>query len=104
MRFRKRPAEVDAVQWKGDNLAEIAAFVGRTEAELDRGAGGQITILTLEGPVRATRRSWVVKGTEGEFWPVREDIFPRIYEHIRTYPHERPAGGLRDDDVDANQT
>lgn len=35
---------------------------------------------TLEGPLRIRSGDWLVKGTEGEFWPVRGDIFDSFYE------------------------
>ncbi len=30
MRYRKKPIEIEAVQWTGDNLDEIARFIGHT--------------------------------------------------------------------------
>jgi hypothetical protein len=40
------------------------------------------TIGTLEGPVTAAPGDWVVRGTDGELWPVSSDRFAQRYERI----------------------
>jgi hypothetical protein len=43
-------------------------------------------VTTLEGPLSALAGDWIVNGTAGELWPVREDIFARTYEPAETVP------------------
>lgn len=38
-----------------------------------------LTILTLEGEMDAVPGSWICKGAEGEFWPIKESIFAKTY-------------------------
>jgi len=42
----------------------------------------RLTIKTLEGPLEAQRGDWIIKGTKGEFYPCKPDIFEEIYESV----------------------
>jgi hypothetical protein len=79
MFFRKRPIEVRAVQWRGGNRDEIAAFdpAGRCTVSAD---GAHLLIATLEGPLRAAIGDWIIEGVQGEFYPCKPDIFAATYE------------------------
>lgn len=39
-----------------------------------------LRLKTLEGEMEAGPGYWILRGSEGEFWPVREDIFAKTYE------------------------
>lgn len=41
-----------------------------------------LEIPTLEGPHIACDGYWIVQGTAGEFWAVRDDIFTQTYERL----------------------
>lgn len=41
-----------------------------------------IVINTLEGKMTAKPGDWIVKGTEGEFYPVKDSVFKRKYEAV----------------------
>ena len=89
-RYRKRPVVVEAVQWNGSNLDELLRFmrdpdnedllpapgVGHTPSE------GHLTIPTLEGRMIAEAGDWIIKGTKGEFYPCKPDIFEATYEAV----------------------
>jgi hypothetical protein len=80
LRFRKKPVEVDAVKWDGENVDKITAFLaghGRF-----RPLSGVIEITTLEGVMTARKGDWIIKGTKGEFYPCKPDIFADIYEPV----------------------
>lgn len=82
--FRKKPVAVQAIQWIGEeNCAEVFAFLGLNhdewEDELDHSV---IHVETLEGTLEAHHGDWIVKGTRGEHWPVRADIFAETYEPV----------------------
>ncbi|MEU4225816.1 hypothetical protein AB0F17_16100 [Nonomuraea sp. NPDC026600] len=80
-RFRKRPVEIEAVQWTGDNVNELwDAFsaeniYGPTEKNPD-----WLIITTLEGDMRANVGDWIIKGVQGELYPCKPDIFEATYE------------------------
>lgn len=79
MRYRKKPVEILAVQWKGDNLHEVLEFAGtsafvRIEDELK--------IDTLEGIMNVSVGDYVIRGIAGEYYPCKPDIFAKTYEAV----------------------
>lgn len=74
-KFRKKPVVIDAVQFTG-NFDEIEQFVGGDAEFRD----GELIVATLEGPLRASRNDWIIKGVKGEFYPCKPDIFAATYE------------------------
>jgi hypothetical protein len=79
MFFRKRPIEVRAVQWRGSNWDEIAAFDPAVRCSVSAD-GTHLMISTLEGPLRATIGDWIIEGVQGELYPCKPDIFVATYE------------------------
>ena len=78
-RYRKRPVEVAAVQWTGKNLDAVRAVMrDRTAVVTD----GVLRIPTLEGEMQARNGDWIVRGVQGESYPVKPDIFAATYEAI----------------------
>ena len=41
---------------------------------------GDLMIRTLEGDMRATFGDWVIRGVQGEFYPIKDAIFRETYE------------------------
>jgi hypothetical protein len=78
MKFRKKPAIVEAVQWMGNNCEEMAKFMGR-ESITD---GADLVIYTLEGNMRANVGDWIIRGVSGELYPCKSDIFQQTYELV----------------------
>ena len=76
MKFRKKPVEIEAVQYTGDNGREIGEFVGYA----DRNESNQFVISTLEGKMCANPGDWIIKGVQGEFYPCKPDIFAATYD------------------------
>lgn len=86
IKARKKPVMVEAIQFMGGNWKECLEFTG------DRGTYEQvvsekylesyqiITIDTLEGKMKAGLGSYIVKGVQGEFYPVKPDIFHKTYD------------------------
>jgi hypothetical protein len=79
MRFRKRPVEVEAVQWTGDNADEIERFAGDAY-ETWLPSVDKVAICTLEGEMTASVGDWIIRGVQGEFYPCKPDIFEATYE------------------------
>jgi hypothetical protein len=79
---RKRPVEVEAIQFTGEtaNVAEILAEIGESAAFV--ADQGHLVIYTLEGPMTVSPRDWIIKGTHGEFYPCKPDIFAETYEMV----------------------
>lgn len=76
MKFRKRPVEIEAVQWDGENFPELREFAGDRVA-FD--AVGNLQTQTLEGPLRAIIGDWIIKGVAFEVYPCNPGIFARTY-------------------------
>ena len=80
-KFRKKPVVIEAVQWTGDNLAELENFMDRwIDRTLEVEYGNQIVVRTLEGNMRAHVSDWIIRGVQGEFYPCKADIFAATYE------------------------
>ena len=93
-KFRKKPVEIHAVQWTGDNLEEVIGFTGKHPkwyqwfssmedyANHVKADGNTFKILTLEGTMTANVGDWIIRGVNGEHYPCKPDIFEKTYEII----------------------
>lgn len=77
-RFRKRPVVVEAVQWNGGTTEGLTKLFG--DFKDWRLGPNALRIKTFEGWTEASHGDWVVKGTKGEFYPVKPDVFEEVYE------------------------
>jgi len=88
MKYRRLPLEIEAVQWKGDEIRPnkvpewlwnafkngICFFTFRD------GYISGLSIETLEGTMMAREGDYIIKGIDGEIYPCQAHIFKRIYE------------------------
>lgn len=89
MKYKKKPVIIDAIQWTGGNIVEIADFA-KGFAKFDEIRQGDaknkippqydLSIQTLEGTMQASRGDYIIKGVNGEFYPCKPDIFEKTYE------------------------
>jgi hypothetical protein len=79
--YRKKPIVIEAVQWNGQNYAELREFVGES-LSAQWGVGGYCFIDTLEGRMNAAVGDWIIRGVKGEFYPCKPDIFEQTYEAV----------------------
>lgn len=70
--FVAKPVQVEAIEWTGNNIHEIRDFTNN----LGHMSGDFLVIETTEGTSRASIGDWIVRGTQGEFYPVK----PRVME------------------------
>lgn len=92
--FRKKPIVVEAVRYEHtvQGLKDLREFCGEFLLSVYKnrhpGALGEVEIATLEDGMHlkvnhiATEGDWIVKGVNGEFWPVKPDIFEKTYEPV----------------------
>ena len=81
--FVKKPVEIRAVQWTGDNLREIVDFVGVKNLVWNGRRGDvNLSIHTLEGNLHIEVGDWIICGVKGEFYPCKPDIFEETYELV----------------------
>ena len=82
-RYVKKPIEVEAVQWTGDNRPEIWDFCSLCYFNTDIESGElKLMIQTLEGTMETSKGDYIIKGIQGEFYPCKEDIFKLTYTEI----------------------
>lgn len=86
-RYRKKPVEVEAVQFKDDAdvLCELSAFIDNQDLRVDYAdpENPVLKIETLEGVMKASVGDYIIKGVNGEFYPCKPDIFQKTYEEVR---------------------
>lgn len=92
MKFRKKPVEVDAVQYEGKgNLVDSNgktpdwiwdAFINQTL--MPTNGADPLYVCTLEGRMIVSPMDWIVRGVNGELYPVKPDIFEKTYELLTT--------------------
>ena len=93
-KFRKKPVEIEAMQLDGtaEGATPIINWMLNNDAtarywapgEWDNGEtiGTYITIDTLEGRMLAGVDDYVIRGVQGEFYPIKESIFRETYEAV----------------------
>ena len=86
--FKKKPVEIEAIQFTGNNWSEIETFVPVGKYNDD----GTFQIITLEGEHKCSIGDWVIKGVAGEFYPCKPEIFAATYEP----PTEKAVTPLND--------
>lgn len=98
MRFRKRPVEVEAVQYGNNEYADGGyEFVGEgpvpqwlrdavENGTLSARFAGEdywyLDVRTLEGVMTAAPGDWIIRGVKGELYPCKPDIFAATYERV----------------------
>lgn len=81
MKYKSKPKEIEAIQWTGENLSELIAFV--PEEFRDNRIHQPLGIKTLEGIMTISIGDFVIKGIKGEFYPCKPEIFEMSYEEIK---------------------
>lgn len=88
---RKRPVEVSAFQWDG-TVEGAVALIGWVKVQggdawriphTPRTPKGCIVVVTLDARGKVFPGDYVVRGTQGEFYPCAGDVFDEVYEVIR---------------------
>lgn len=80
--FVKKPIEVQAVQWTGDNYDEIYNFIGYYPA-LINGYSGLFLDIGLYGNEKYVfTGDWIIRGANDEFYPCEPDIFEQTYDEV----------------------
>lgn len=75
--YQKKPVEIEAIPWTGDNVEELRAFVG--DNFLYDAEHNTVKIRTLEGDMKASGMDYIIRGVDGEFYPCNPDTFAQIH-------------------------
>lgn len=88
IKYRKKPVVIDAWKYTGDNGSKLEMLSGKIKQSpvLEPGkgnpSGSYLQIETLEGVMTADVGDWIIKGVEGEYYPIKPDIFKKTYEKV----------------------
>ena len=81
MKYRKKPVVIDADQWipthpnsKNVQLLGLRIILNNNETCVE--------IPTLEGNMIARPTDWIIRGINGEYYPVKDEIFLKTYEKV----------------------
>ena len=83
-KFRKKPVIIEAIEYTGNNLMEVVKFCEGDSYMEDR----ELIISTLEdGRTNkavhiADIGDFIIKGVEGEFYPIKKNILIKTYEEV----------------------
>ena len=82
-KFRKKPVVIDAEQWNGDMESwEKILKMGLTKWKPGEIGSKTFSIETLEGDHLARCGDYIIKGTQGEFYPCKPGIFEQTYDAV----------------------
>ena len=87
-KFRKRPVVIEAVQWDGGEPSNYLIHEVRVTPAGEWGSDRRLVIPTLEGDMICQVGDWIIKGIQGEFYPIKPEIFEATYESLEAPPAE----------------
>ena len=99
MKFRKKPVEIEAVQWTGKNLKDIQDFGASISPMaftatstmvqiIESGKYYPLIVPTLEDGTNrqaihiADVGDWIIRGVKNELYACKPDIFEQTYEKV----------------------
>lgn len=78
-RYRKKPVEIEAVQFVAGTDPGIAGVRYYSHTVV----GGECCYVnTPEGKMRAKPGDWIIRGIKGELYPCSPDVFAATYEAV----------------------
>jgi hypothetical protein len=80
MKYRKKPVVIDAMQWTGDNYAEIFEFTEGNAYPM--GSHSETLGLSSDGEVKAEKGCYIIRVGE-TYYPYPEAAFNMKYEPVK---------------------
>lgn len=82
-KYIKKPVEIEAIQWTGDNTIEVLNFCPSCFTKNISGTQyNELMISTLEGPMKASVEDYIIKGIKSEFYACKPDVFELTYDKV----------------------
>ena len=97
MKFRKKPVVIEAVRLDGSDVEAVGSWIAEHGGQYHTGeyveqihgrnrypfdGARSLWIRTLEGDMRADPGDWIIRGVQGEFYPIKDSIFRETYEPV----------------------
>ncbi len=96
--YVSKPVQIEAIQFRGNNVAEIREFGGEAIGSFDTSAL-TLMVMTNHGNVLAETSDWIIKTSKGECYPCKPDVFAEKYE--RSIFDDVDEGGEETDETKA---
>jgi hypothetical protein len=90
--FRTKPIEIQAIQWRGNNQADVEAFGASIQHVETVGVTSDGQTVTISQPhvydhlqdvwVPINPLDYIIKGTKGEYYPCEVEVFNWKYELV----------------------
>ena len=85
-KYRKKPVVIEAIQLTNESIIEIIKWAtDYISIKIDTDENDNIIgmiIPTLEGAMKASMNDYIIKGIQGEFYPIKSEIFFKTYEKV----------------------
>lgn len=82
-KYRKKPIDVEALQYDGTNIQSIWDWVGADRVYGPVEDDPCAYIETPEGRMQARPGDWIIKGAHDELYPIKPEIFADTYVPVR---------------------
>ena len=82
IRAVKKPVVVEAMEFTDETKDQVYNFVRCTTSTDWEDGEPVLKIQTLEGVMTARLGDYIIKGVDGEFYPVKRSIFLKTYDVI----------------------
>jgi hypothetical protein len=77
--YTHRPTTVEAVQYLPATAADVRRILTDWNVVWWPGANDEVRVATPQGTKPCWYGDWLVRGTVGEVWPIRDEVFQRSY-------------------------
>lgn len=88
--YRAKPITVEAVEWTGDNITEVAAFIGAGNYEHEPFEDNKLTVVTHNGTVTVNVGDYVMKDNTGGPYPCVPQVFHQRWEEANMHGVQHP--------------
>jgi hypothetical protein len=82
MKCREKPLFNDFIVWTGDNLSECIVFLGKDYEGVNVCTATHISMRTLKGIRWACAGDYIMRGAEGDHYPVKPEVWNKTYEQV----------------------
>lgn len=80
--YEKLPTKIEAVQLTTENREEIIDWANSNKGYIEAARDGGVYIPTLEGTMLGKVTDYIIRGTEGEFYPCKASVFESNYREV----------------------
>lgn len=94
-KYRKKPVVINAIKHDSNNCTATKEWVKKVAGVDDQESlkfvlydlTGKAIIKTLAGTMIGFHGDYIIRGVDGEFYPIKSSIFEKTYEKVR-FPQE----------------